>query len=162
MASEFYSISADVISGSVDVSTLRQEIIDNAIVQDSDYIIVRGDSIEIAFPTTINSTEKTALDTIVSAHPVLNTENPDSASTSIKSLVDPTVNNDSSEYILIGDTWTNTSTNETFVCVDNSVGSAIWKSSTSGSIQNYEHLFDSAGRLVYITRPPNRSEILTI
>ena len=46
------------------------------------------------------------------------------------SSVDPTLTNDQSEFYSIGSYWFNLSTKKLWVCVDNSVGSAIWKLTT--------------------------------
>jgi len=56
-------------------------------------------------------------------------------STSLKTIknylnasVDPTVSNDSSEGYSIGSLWVNTSSNTSFICTSNSVGTAQWSS----------------------------------
>lgn len=46
-------------------------------------------------------------------------------------LSNPTVTDDSSSGYKIGDDWKNTSTGELWMCIDNSVGAAVWKSLTS-------------------------------
>ncbi len=43
----------------------------------------------------------------------------------------PTITDDSSSGYKIGDDWKNTSTGELWMCIDNSVGAAEWKSLTS-------------------------------
>jgi hypothetical protein len=50
--------------------------------------------------------------------------NPGSAS-------DPTVNDDSGDGYSIGSRWYNTSTDKEFVCLDVSVGAAVWKETTA-------------------------------
>jgi hypothetical protein len=44
--------------------------------------------------------------------------------------VDPTVNDDSSIGLQVGDEWRNTSTGEVFFISDTSIGAAVWNSST--------------------------------
>ena len=39
---------------------------------------------------------------------------------------DPTVNDDSADFIKVGDRWFNTSTNRSWYCEDNSSGAAVW------------------------------------
>ena len=47
---------------------------------------------------------------------------------------DPTVSNDGTEGYAIGSLWTNTTSDETFICNDASTGAAIWKNITSDDI----------------------------
>lgn len=47
-------------------------------------------------------------------------------------LADPTVSNDTLDGYSIGSRWYNTSSQEEFVCLDSSVGTAVWTSTTSG------------------------------
>ncbi|HUW17391.1 MAG TPA: hypothetical protein VMW94_09965, partial [Actinomycetes bacterium] len=47
------------------------------------------------------------------------------------STSDPTVNDDVGDGYLPGDTWINTDTGETFVLVDNTLGAAVWVSTSS-------------------------------
>lgn len=42
---------------------------------------------------------------------------------------DPTINDDISKEYVIGSLWFNTSTNITWICLNNTLGSAVWKSS---------------------------------
>lgn len=50
----------------------------------------------------------------------------------VERLVDPTVTDDSSKGFPVGSHWTNTVLGSTYVCVDNTVGAAIWKINTQG------------------------------
>jgi len=46
--------------------------------------------------------------------------------------VNPAVTDDSAGGYAVGSYWVNTTTNEAFVCLDDSVGAAIWSSTTAG------------------------------
>ncbi len=48
-------------------------------------------------------------------------------------LADPTVSDDTLNGYSIGSRWYNTSSQEEFVCLDSSVGAAVWTSTTSGN-----------------------------
>ena len=51
---------------------------------------------------------------------------------------DPTTDDDSGDGYVVGSRWINISTDEEFVCVDATVGSAVWLSTTAGtSSQDY-------------------------
>lgn len=51
--------------------------------------------------------------------------------------VDPAAGDDSASGYAVGSYWINTSTDEAFVCVDDSVGAAVWESTTvGGSLQD--------------------------
>lgn len=165
MASEFYTVSIDIISGSVDVSTLREEIIADPVVPNSSYIIYREaiDQVEIAFPIALNSTEKTALDAVVANHPTIDTGNPDETTGTYKENRDPTFSDDLSADIGLGDIWINQISNTAFINVDNTIGAAQWDEVGSGNAGNFDDIiWITSGELVYIIRPPNRSEVITI
>jgi hypothetical protein len=50
----------------------------------------------------------------------------------ISSASDPTVNDDSGDGYNVGQLWVNTTSDEAFVLVDNTLGAAVWTSITSG------------------------------
>jgi parallel beta-helix repeat protein len=56
---------------------------------------------------------------------------------------DPGVNDDSSAGYAVGSRWANTSTDNEFVCLDNSIGVAIWKNATSNLV--YDAIVDING-----------------
>jgi len=58
------------------------------------------------------------------------------------STIDPTVNNDFSGGYAVGSLWVNTTTDESFMCMDSSVGAAVWKN-TSTSEDLVSHLGDT-------------------
>ena len=160
MSSEIYSISNDIASGSLDISTLRSEISADPAVPNSTYMIAKGDVLEIFFAIGLSPSEKIALDNIVLIHPQISPDNPDNDG-SWNNDTNPTANDDSTIGVSVGDIWVNTVTLEGFMCVDNSVGQSVWRSTTaSGPILDY--LFDTLGQLIYITRPPSRSQVLTV
>lgn len=132
MASEFYTIATDVTSGSVDVSTLRQEIIDDPIVPSSVYIVVRAgnptDDLEINFSVVLNGTEKTALDAVVLNHPQI-VEDSNAGAAGFNATRAPNANDDSTTGVQVGDTWID-SGQDIYVCLDNAAGAAQWSFQT--------------------------------
>ena len=58
-------------------------------------------------------------------------------------IVDPTVNDDNNVPYLIGSRWVNTITDKHWICVDNSVGDAIWKETTNIDTSNFVDISSS-------------------
>lgn len=44
----------------------------------------------------------------------------------VQTTSDPTVNDDSDSNYQVGKMWINTATEDVFICVDNTVGAAVW------------------------------------
>jgi hypothetical protein len=59
-----------------------------------------------------------------------------SAKNNFSAITNPTNTDDSSGGYSVGSRWINTSTQEEYVCIDSSISSAIWKSTTSASGPN--------------------------
>ena len=57
-----------------------------------------------------------------------------------QAIVDPGVSNDISEGFVINSLWTNTITKSNYVCVDSTVGAAVWKVTTEGGTGTYDSL----------------------
>ena len=70
----------------------------------------------------------------------------------------PTANDDLDFGVLPTNLWLNTVSHQIWVNVSNIVGDAVWKE--YGFYADF--LFDSEGKLVYIKRPPERSQLLTV
>ena len=134
MAQYTYTISVDVLSGSVDTSLLTQEIINDPIVPASvEYCRIDDDTLIVDFGAVVlNVTEENALDALVLNHPT-ETEDQDDGTAGFTREVDPTATDDETENIQVGDTWVNQTTDQTFVCVDNTPGAAIWNPQVTAS-----------------------------
>lgn len=63
---------------------------------------------------------------------------PTAIKSNLASATDPTVNSDSSAGYAVGSVWINTTLDKVFVCVDSSVGAAVWRSFVDPSLaQSY-------------------------
>lgn len=58
---------------------------------------------------------------------------------------DPTIANDNGAGYAIGSRWINVTTDEEFVCLDNSAGAAVWYSTTNGAAAGFSRTPVSAG-----------------
>lgn len=61
----------------------------------------------------------------------------------ITAVIDPTALNDSTQGYSVGSAWVNISSGQSFVCVDEAVGAAIWNQ-TSGAIPSLDNIAISA------------------
>jgi hypothetical protein len=81
-------------------------------------------------------------------------------------IVDPAINNDSSDGYEVGSRITNIATGTVFHCVDNSIGAAIWKSGGSVDAEALKESTNKFVKLVYIDAPitsiNNRAQILDV
>lgn len=91
-------------------------------------LAILGDQVSITqLQTLVGVTSpNTALPSIPPTSPSTNLKNNYSAT------VDPTTTDDSNANYGVGSVWINTSTNLIFICVDNTIGNAIWLSVSSG------------------------------
>lgn len=63
----------------------------------------------------------------------------------IVKTVDPTVNDDIADGCSVGDKWVNTTTDEAYICTDNSSGAAKWEHTTLGegeAVATHESTYD--------------------
>lgn len=126
MALEVYSVSEDTATGSVYFKTLQVEVEADPVVPPPLYILIEGDALSFSFSEALTPTEKSALDTLVSLHPQSSYIEASVGLASHNSSVDPTVLEDVSRGIQVGDQWLNWTTDTTFICFDNTLGGAVW------------------------------------
>lgn len=82
----------------------------------------------------VSSDQKDALDNANSptgANPIA-TMNDVSGADAVLKTTDPTVNDDANDGYLVGTRWINTTDDKAFVCLDNTVGAAVWTETTAG------------------------------
>ena len=58
----------------------------------------------------------------------------------LSAIIPPTVNNDSSEGYAIGSLWIDTALDEIYVCLDSSLGAALWQGFSGGILSEDERL----------------------
>lgn len=138
MAFYDYTVSVDVASGSVDTSLLTQEIVNDPVVPSTvAYCRVDGDNLRVDFgAVTLNATEKSALDSLVQNHPT-ETEDSDAGTGSLSRQVDPTITDDADDGVQVGDIWVNESTDSYFICLDNTIGAAVWSPGSTGNPETF-------------------------
>lgn len=131
MATEVYSISGDITSGSVDISLLRQEIISDGGIPTPEYLIAEGDVLTISFAVAPTAGEKTALDAVVLAHPQ-EVEELNFGSGSHEADRVPTLNDDESVGVHPGDIWVDSDTQDLYICTRDDTGNAAWFFASGG------------------------------
>lgn len=87
----------------------------------------------------------------------------------LTATTDPTISDDDTQGYVIGSRWINTSTDNEFVCTDNSTGAAVWEGTTGGS-SSYPALFndlppaivseDAPASGIYTIQPSDRGKLL--
>lgn len=163
MASEVYSVSGDTAGGTVIIDVLREEILADPVVPPSDAILVREDVLTIEFPVVLSPIERAALDGVVGLHPTTPEKDEVDGTASWQLNRNPTPSDDETQAVQLGDLWVNTVTEDKFICVSNLAGVAEWDELGEGGGGNFDDLlWVSSGELVYIVRPPSRSEVLTV
>lgn len=114
-------------SNNINPGQLRRSIkLDNAITTTLKKININGDVVTIVFVSTPSGSELTALDNLISSYtyvPVLKTI----TQHNFNAIVDPTTINDVNEGFDIGSRWTNQTSGDSFICVDNTELLAVWK-----------------------------------
>lgn len=117
-----YSISEDFPNQKVAVDRLTKEIETSDISTTLDYITANDDDCDIWFEDELSAGDQTILDGIVDSHD--GTHLPDICNT--LATTNPTANDDKNNGYGIGSRWINTNLKFEFICVDDSVGAAIW------------------------------------
>jgi len=148
MATSFSYILADFPLGVVDTTQLWIEIDESTIVPNLVNISRLGDTVTIDFDANLSPAEEIILDGVVAAH---QGNMPDVQEAEFVGINrDPTVNDDLSTCAGLGTRWFNTTTFQQFVCLDPTIGAAVWKNVTQSSTEIETAEIIAAGDLISI------------
>lgn len=124
-----YSISGNTALGLVNSDSLTVEIQASSIAENITRIETNGDDLDIYFANALGGGDVTELNGVVAAHTGDVPEGQEAQTSGVTR--DPNANDDITEGFNPLDRWFNSSSQETFVCVDNTDGAAIWKRTTA-------------------------------
>ena len=139
-----YTIATAFPFARVDSTRLTSEILASSISSTSlRHIDTNSGTCSIWFSGPISGPDQTTLDSLVAAH---SGNPPDYVTASSHGVArTPTATDDSSKGVQTGDTWLDTATQNYYVCVDNTTGSATWKNTTADAVAPTRTLTAGAG-----------------
>lgn len=154
------------VVGNTDSQTLTNKVInadsntitniDNADIKSGAAIdatkIGRGtvNNINFSYLSNVTSDIQAQIDTHTHTPSEVGLSNVPNLKINLGATTDPTVSDDSSAGYSIGSRWVNTSTANEFVCLEDGVGAAVWKTTTSvggggGGSDQYDAIVDITG-----------------
>jgi len=117
-------------SNGINLDRFKEDLISanlNGVVESIDdkvtHLFINGDN------DLHNTADINTINDVVAAHD--GTPDPDSAIDNLVAITDPSINDDIDAGYSKGSTWINTATNKAFLCLNNSVGAAVWKETTN-------------------------------
>jgi len=113
-----------------ELTTLTSEVAASTIASTLDSIEVETGTYTFVFLVALTAAEQTTLNGLVAAHTGASLPADDISRDKTPQAVAPTVTDDSSKGFTVGDPWYTTGGSE-FVCLDATVGAALWKKTTT-------------------------------